>query len=562
MGATQMDKKTAIHSSTEIRSEWAFVFGTIAVILILTSLPYIFGFLSTPADKQFMGIMLDVPDHLQYFSWMHELTNANLAANKLTPEANKPVFFNLLWWGLGRSGKILGLGYAEMYQILRLVAGTLFLLLVYRMCSWFFEDRLRRRTSFLIVAFTSGFGWVLVLLKYFLTNGVLLFPLDVFVAEGNTFLGILGYPHFIAAALYIFVFDLILRGEVKGQLRYAVAAGLFALFLGWQHTYDLLTVYAIIAAYAFLLLLRDRRIPKYITLSGIIIGLISCWPAIYSVILTSADPIWKEVLAQFSNAGVFTPNLFHLPILMGPAFLLALFTLVKGNPFHLNVNNNEIFIRGWFLVTFIIIYLPVDYQIHLLNGWQVPIAFLATKGLFQYIAPFTERYTRRWGRHWKMESLQKALAVLLVVIILPTNIYLLVWRFVDLSRHDYPYYLYKDELSAMAWLKANAAPDDVVLSSLTIGQYIPAWTGSHAFLAHWAQTVDFYGKTEMVNSFYAANTDNNIRNAILKEYSVDYIFYGPAERQIGDFNPNSDQSLSLVYENPLVEVFRVTKIEQ
>lgn len=559
MHATKLDKKATLHFYTGIRSEWMFVYGTIGIILIITSLPYIFGFLSTPPDKQFMGIMLDVPDHLQYFSWMHELTNANLAANKLTPEANKPVFFNLLWWGLGRLSKFLGLGYAAMYQILRLVAATLFLLLVYRMCTWFFDNRFQRRIAFLIVAFTSGFGWVLVLLKYFLTNGVLLFPLDVFVAEGNTFLGILGYPHFIAAALYIFVFDLILRGEVKNQLRYAVGAGFFALFLGWQHTYDLLTVYGIIAAYAFLRLLRDRRIPKYITLSGIIIGLISCWPAIYSVILTSADPIWKEVLAQFSNAGVFTPNLLHLPILMGPAFLLALFTLVKDNPFRLNVDNNEIFIRGWFLVTFILIYLPVDYQIHLLNGWQVPIAFLATKGLFQYVTPFIGKFVLGRGLLWKVENLQKAMGILLVVLILPTNLYLFFWRFVDLSRHDYPYYLYKDELSAMAWLNENVAPDDVVLSSLTIGQYIPAWTGAHAFLAHWAQTVDFYGKTEMVDSFFATNTDNTSRNAILKEYSVDYIFYGPVERKIGNFDPNSDESLSMVYENPLVEVFRVLK---
>ena len=37
-------------------------------VLLVTSIPYVYAYLSTPADKSFMGIMLDVPDHAQYFS--------------------------------------------------------------------------------------------------------------------------------------------------------------------------------------------------------------------------------------------------------------------------------------------------------------------------------------------------------------------------------------------------------------------------------------------------------------------------------------------------------------
>ena len=102
-------------------SEWWFVAGTIIFVLILTSVPYLYAYLSAPADKQFMGVLVNVPDHAQYFSWMRELTGAHLSANKLTPEPNKPVFFNLLWWGMGRIGQLLGVSYAGMFQLLRLV---------------------------------------------------------------------------------------------------------------------------------------------------------------------------------------------------------------------------------------------------------------------------------------------------------------------------------------------------------------------------------------------------------------------------------------------------------
>jgi hypothetical protein len=562
MAVTAVEERAIPGLEEREASEWRFVAATVVFVLVVTSIPYLYAYLTTPPDKQFMGIMLDVPDHAQYFSWMRELSYAHLSANKLTPEPNRPIFFNLLWWGMGRLGRLLGLDYAGMFQVLRFAAGSLFLVLTYRVCAWFLKDRLMRRTAFLVVVFTSGFGWVLVVLKYTLTKGELLFPLDVFIAEGNTFLGILGYPHFITAALYIFVFDLILRGQIRGQLRYAVAGGLVALFLGWQHAYDLVLVYGVLLAYAILLALRDRRLPLYLIKSGLIVGFISWWPALYSVMLTSADPVWEEVLAQFANAGVYTPNLLHLLILMGPAFLLAIFTVVKDNPLRLKrVDDEKLFLKVWFLGNFLLIYIPTDFQIHMLNGWQVPIAILATQGLFYYIIPFFERSSKSKtsGRESPIstKSIQRGLVIALMLVILPTNLYLWLWRFVDLARHNYPFYLYNDEITAMTWLESNAEPDDVVLSSLTIGQYLPALTGTHAFVAHWAQTLDFYGKSAMVEEFFAESTGDVRRQQILQQYSVDYVFYGPVEQALGSYTPDDSTFLLPAFSTPRAKVYAV-----
>ena len=181
-------------------SEWRYVASIILIILVISSLPYIYANYSSPANKQFMGVMLDVPDHYQYFSWMRELTHGHLASNKLTAEPNQPVFFNLLWWLMGRFGRLLGLGFSGMFQILRITATILFLTVAYHFCAFFLHEQKMRKISFLIISLSSGFGWVLVLLKYTVTNGELLYPLDVYIAEGNTFLGVLAYPHFIAAA--------------------------------------------------------------------------------------------------------------------------------------------------------------------------------------------------------------------------------------------------------------------------------------------------------------------------------------------------------------------------
>ncbi len=559
-----------------VASEWRFVFIVVGIVLTLTSLPVLYGYLTAPPGKQYMGIMVNVPDHVQYFSWMREFTTSLLSANKLTPEPNEPIFFNLLWFGLARAGVLLGLpfeqSYRVMFEVMRVVSTVLFLLLVYRMCAWFFADVPRRRAAFLVATFTSGFGWVLVVMKYTVTRGELINPLDVYVAEGNTFYSALAFPHFLGAALYIWTFDLVLRGQAMRQLRYAVAAGLFAQFMGWQHAYDLVIVYAVLGTYAVFLLLRDRRLPWFMIVSIFIVGILSGWPALYSFLLTKLDPIWGEVLAQFANAGVFTPPLYRLPVLLGLSFLLAIFAVIADGVASLRArrwvaaarpvtdeqtSNNDLFIKAWFLISFVLVYLPVDFQIHMLNGWQVPIAVLATTALFDYIAPFVQRWLGRRKRDVALPSVQRTLTVVLIALILPTNLYLWAWRFLDLQRHDVPYYLHDAELDAFKWLEQHVKPDDVVLSSLTTGQYVPMFTGAHAYIAHWAQTLDFYTKRDNVARFFDADTPEVERQRILKEHSVDYILIGPAERALGAFEPSEGDTYQLVFSSPQVNVYRI-----
>jgi hypothetical protein len=220
-------------------------------------------------------------------------------------------------------------------------------------------------------------------------------------------------------------------------------------------------------------------------------------------------------------------------------------------------DDKTLFLTAWFVFNFVLVYLPTDYQIKMLNGWQVPIAILATQGLFKYGLPLAGRLSPRRGWGWKADGLKAGLAAALLIVVAPTNLYLLGWRFVELRRHDYSYYLFKDEVGAMQWLSSNAGGDDVVLGSETTGQYVPALTGAHAFLAHWAQTVDYYGKTAMVKEFFAAGTSDVRRQDILRQYSVDYVIYGPAEQALGSYSPGDSAFLKEVFSSPKVKLYAV-----
>lgn len=554
----------AARASLVARREWSFVALTGLLFIALACAPAAYAYLTTPSGSQFMGVVVNMPDHAQYFSWYREFQDHWLAANKLTPEANDPIFFNLLWLGMARLGNLLGVTHAWMYQALRVVAGLLFVPVLYRMLAHYTPSVPVRRTAFLIALAGSGLGWILIVLKYTVMNGELINPLDVYVAEGNSFWSLMGSPHFIAAVLYVAVFDLFLVAERRGSWVPVVGAGLLAQFLGWQHAYDLVIVYGVIGAYLAARLLRDRELPWTSIGRAVVIGALSVWPALYSVLLTRVSPIWEEVLAQFDNAGVFTPPPHRLPVLLGIPLLAAIATLAadvwrrRWGSSAPAASNGRIFFVAWFLISFVLVYLPVDYQIHLLNGWQIPIAALAADGLYRYALPALQRVWRRGEQATRPpEYGYRFLSVLFLLLILPTNLYLFAWRFFELGKHERPYTLLEAELEAYRWLDANADDDRTILSSMEFGQNIPAFTGSHAFLAHWAQTVDFFTKRDQVAQYYSGELSPDEADALMSQFRVQYVVYGPSERDLSPASRQPDDLGAPLFDNGTVGIYGV-----
>ena len=542
-------------------SEYRFVGLVVVVVLLVTSVPYAYASISAPPDKQFMGVVFNTSDHAQYLAWYREFQTSFLIPNTLTPEANPAVFFNLLWFVLGRLGHTTGWSFPVTYQIFRWVAGAFFLGMVYTFASLFFPDVRWRRTAFLITTLGSGLGWIWVVVKYTLASGELLFPMDVYVAEGNSFFCVMAYPHFAeAAGLILAVLSVLLVGERRGQLRYAILAGLIAHFLGWQHGYDLVIVWGIPSFYAGVKFLVDRQWPRYWIKAMLITGLLSWPPAVYSVLLTRLNPIWEEVLAQFSNAGVFTPDPLHMVVLMGCPLILAAVTLVllilrpiTDGARELPTPQGRLFIGVWFVAGWALTYIPTDFQIHMLNSWQVPIGLLATIGLYTIIAPALTR--------WMSTRRSRAVIVLAFLgLISITNGYLLAWRLLDLSRFDYPYFLDRNDVIALEWLEEHAPADAIVLSSYEVGRYVPGLTGRRPFLAHWAQTVGFYDKRDRVARFFDGQTDETDRLETLQTFGIDYVFHGPAERLLGQYDPSTSSLFEPVFHSPRVAIYRFAQV--
>ena len=529
-------------------------------LLVVSSLPYVYGYLSTPAGKAYMGLDYAVYDYSQYMSWARDSATQILVANKLTPEANPPVFFNLLWWLVGRIDFYTGLSFVVANQLLRVISNVLFIFVAYWFCGLVLPKRGQRRFALLLTCLTSGFGWLLVVLKHF--TGKLLNPTDLYTPVGNSFFGFISVPHhIISAAILIAIFGLALRGYRNGTWRSWALAGVLGLILGMEHTYDLVTAYAVLGMFGLLMVLREGNWRPWLVRLALFYG-ITAPSVLYWAALSRFSPQWQEVLAQYKNLGVFTPDPLQLIILLGPAFLLALATFRGFVPLA-ERRDDELFLNGWFVVVLFIIYLPVTFQIMMLNGFQVALACLATKGLFDHVLPWLQRQVAERpglsaGAGWLTpHRLGTTLPTLFLLVAMLTNVYIFAWRFVDIHRHTYPYYLSQGDVAGLNWIDRHIQSSDVVLSSLMIGIYVPGWTGAHAFLAHGAETLDFNQKRQDVARFFNPATSDAERQATLRQFHVRYVFYGPAERQLGAYDPARADYLKEVLSVNGTEVFEV-----
>jgi hypothetical protein len=537
-------------------SEWRFVILFALGILAVTSLPYLFGHLTSPDDRVFMGIAYGVSDTAQYFSWLRDFQNHFFIDNHLTPEPNAKIFMNLQWWLLAQLARILSLTHLQVFHVFRTLAIAAFALVTYWFISLCFVERKQRRTAFLIVQVGSGLGWFWVVLKYLIPSRGFTFPFDVYTIEPNSFLSQMAFPHFTAAAaLIILVFGLMMIAARRQQWRYTLIASGFALILGLSHAYDLLLVYVVVGLYMLFVWLRDGFSWRMFWQVFVLV-IISCGPAFYSVYMTSSRfPVWHAVLTQFDLAGAWTPDPFHLLFLLGLPFIVALMGFDGFVPLR-ERSLPQVFVRIWFMANLFLVYLPVNFQIHYLNGWQLPIAILATEVLYRRIVPFASKWPARSAR-----TLAKWLPVVLILAVLPTNLYLLAWRFIDLGRYRHPYFIHRNEDAALEWLADHASADQVVFCTRTVGQYVPSRTGARPFLGHWAMTKDLHEKQGIVASFFDATTTDAERKAVLSDFSVDYVLLGTAERELGDFDPSSVSYLSPCFTAPEATVYCVQETQ-
>ncbi len=479
----------------EIR--WVLIWSVI--IVAVASLPYLYAWLSTPPDLRFTGILSNPFDGNSYLAKMRQGARGEwLFHLPFTSEDHAGAFIFTFYLALGHLSALLGWPLIVTYHLARVAAGLLVLITAYWFVARFTPDVRTRRVAFALIGLSSGLGWLAAPSGYVAA--------DLWVPEAITFYSLFANPHFpLAVTLMMLTFGFIAAGPPR-----PIAAALASLALAVVQPFCVLTVYAVLGGYLALRWLTDRRLPRPETLAALVAGLATAPVMAYDAWVYTTNPVFRGWSAQNVTP---SPPPWDYALSYGLVLALAVGGAAVAAR---RRKRGDLFLLAWVGVNAALLYAPFSLQRRLVTGLHVPLSLLAAGWLCGSLLP-------------RLPARRHTLAVAaLLILTLPSNLLVMMAATSGAMQRDPRLYLRGDELTALTWLGENTRWTDTVLAAPQMGLFIPAWAGNRVVYGHPFETIEAGAKKARVEAFFRGGDD-----ALLADYGVAYVFYGPRERALG-----------------------------
>lgn len=515
-------------------SEFRWVLLASLAVLLFASLPILYAWSQADTDHVFTGFVYNTEDSNSYIAKMRlGARGAWLFYLVYTPEEHEGALVYTFYLLLGKIAAGLGLPFVLIYHLARALLGLGLLLTVYAFVARFTPDVVTRRVAWVLVAIGSGLGWLLTILgaTHWLGN----LPLDFWVPEAYAFLVLYSLPHLaLAEALLLWAILWTLYAFENRELRWCLYAGLAAFFMAWILPFYAGVLAAALGAYLLALFIRRRRIPWQEASLTALTGLGALPPVVYSVWIFTTNDAFATWAAQNR---ILSPHPLHY--LLG--FALLLLPAVWGALQAIRQREEHWLLPvAWTLIVPLLLYIPFNLQRRMIAAVQVPLALLAAVGLLA------------WFR-----SKRLALVAYIAVASL-SNLLLIAGSLGPIHQQTTPIYRPGAEVSALEWLGARAKPDERVLASFKTGNIVPVWTDLRVFAGHGPETLHNNKKKDDIHHFFQPETSDDWRQALLCDFGIDYVFYGPYERDLGDWHPDEAPYLITLYNEQGRTIYQVT----
>ncbi len=547
------------------RKEWGAALGLALIVAALLLLPYLLGYIFTPAETAFTGLLVNVED-VTYLKAIEQGRNGSWTyRNFFTTEEHTAVFIEGFYLALGHLARLLGVTAVTMWHLSRWLVDLLFFILLYGYIARFIQSPGARFTAYAFALFGSGFDWFKFPLAFERANTIEAVPLDRFMPEAHIFFSALTYPHFMAGITFIMLTfwgaTAALTQPKNAKRRWAlfVGAGVGNLLIGVVYPFLIFLTAAALGFY-YLVLARQARRMLWPELGGLVVAFIVPLPlfAYYAWAISTIEvfKLWND------QAVTLTPNPIHLLLAYAPYLVLGGLGLRRWRDWAIERQTAVAFLYIWIFAVAILLYAPVNPQRRFVEGLQIPLAIVAAIGWFEVVWPWIlqsrplQALLRR--PRYSLSGMRRLMTALLVLLVSAMNIYIYVGTAVTLvAIQPYPFFRPQAELAAMDWLAAHTEQNDVVLASYWSGSYIPFRAGNTVFVGHRYETAQFHAKLALSEQFLAPDTTDSWRAQLLLDYEIEYLFYGRNEQQYGGLSPGQRPYFELAYENGETAVYRV-----
>jgi hypothetical protein len=525
------------------RPDW-FAIALGCLFLLLISLPYLWGFMAGGRQAVFGGLLFNPIDGYSYLAKMQAgLQGGWRYTLPYTLERGPGACIFTYYVLLGHLSRMAQIPPIWTFHLARLVGAVLLLLALWRFYSRIIQEVTWRRAAYGLALFAAGLGWL------GMAAGQL--TADMWVAEAYPFLSAYANPHFpLGLALLVYLLtpsnpewpeakyprleslSFFLAGMALGVVLpfgLVVSSVVLACLAVWEfiHLLGLQRKGRItrkVAGYLFWQSLGVRRLLLSLAGGGLVL--------LYYQWVVSSDPLFASWNAQNLT---LSPAWWDVALSFAPLLLLA---IPGGWLAWREKDPGGRILLVWALMGLLLVYLPIGLQRRFFIGLLIPLAGLAALGL-KWLAGCLGV---RWAR---------LAAILVLILALPTTVLNLAISAYGIQTRDALLFLHPDEAQAFSWLAEYTPQETGVLAGPMTGMMIPAFSGRRVVYGHPFETAEADRQEARVTRLFTGNT----LPADLKVLTqVDYVFYGPRERALGE--PDFLRDLQLVWVQGQVEIYQ------
>jgi len=585
-------------------------------IVFTTWLPYIFGWWLTPPETRYFWLIYNPDDQNVHLMWARQAMEGKIFFHDLfTTETHPGLFTNLFSLLLGWFCRLTGISLHFGYQVFRTLIAIAFLLTAYWLSGFLLSDRRSRLLSLLLIGFSSGLGWVLVLLWWLTGQRPPFFFVDVSpeltMPEANSFLSMTVAPlaalgvTLVMGALGCLLASteikhpkalLVPRPSSRVPLCFVALSILFGMLVVNVHTYAAVPMLIAVFLWQALQIITFRRV----NLWELATVLLFAFPVVLllggQAFLFSRDPAFAQKAA--------TPTLTPSPvILIGSYGFIALGAVLGLPAAWRKVKSGEkgwALLLAWTVAIIVSIHLPVSFQRKMIEGLHVALCLLATLALEEWVKKFGEKQKRDEveGSKTRRTSLKGQFAaqgqsrissafpcplppspcptwgiLALIVLTAPSQIAFFAlngyWLVHNNLIYDTrfnppysrmlmpPYYLSEGHLRLFNWLERNARPDEAVLCHPMLGNYLPVLTGRKVFIGHWAETLNFIEKLRVATAIWKGLIPVEEAGRLFRQHRIRYALETDFERLAADGSTNLHRYGRVVFQAGKNLIFRL-----
>ncbi len=491
----------------------------LTLLLTLVTLPYAYAFRQEGVDYFFSGFLFNPLDGNSYLAKMFQGQEGMWRFRlPYTAQPGNGAYLFLFYIALGHLARIFHQPLILVYHLSRLGGAVFLVWMLWRYFSSVFPHAFTRNLAFTLAALGSGMGWLA------LPFGG--FTADFWVAEAYPFLSSFANPHFPLGLGLLLALVQDPLDAVKGWgpvLRLVVCA----LALSVISPFGVLLALAILGG-TWLYKVTTHRQAGGVLQRALLVALGGIPLLVYDVWAVRSDPILAAWNAQNQTP---SPPLWDTMLSFSPLLVLAVPAIWERVRSRRASQVDALVV--WVLLGFFLMYLPVGLQRRFMMGMVVPLAGLAAYSHSSWVRLHAQRN-------------RFALAALVVLLALPTNLIILSAAWYGVQTHDPQIYLTREEAQALKWVRENTPTEAVILASPEMGAFIPAQTGRRVVYGHPFETADAEAERARVEAYFSGKMSAAEAQAFLQGKQVAYLFLGPRERLLGMATP--PEGWALVYQ--------------